>query len=302
MLGALAHGKHVRNRHIAGTTREIVAHDDAPVDFQACVGRERRVGTNARGDHDQVASQTAAIGELETLDMPVSQDAGRPRGEMRGEAHLLELAAKHIGRAGIELRLHQVRHQVDHVRLETPVQKATRRFQSQQPSADHRGRARGRRGAHDALAIVQRAKHEYALLERAVLVADVGERRDDGAAAGCDNQLVVLLREAVSGDDLLRAHIDPLDPLACMERDVPGRVPGHRVDEDVIGLVAARQHAREKNAVVVAARLVAEHHDVEAASAPAAEEIVHEPRARHAVADDDQALFTHRSRFARRTP
>ena len=81
--------------------------------------------------------------------------------------------------------------------------------------------------------------------------------------------LSYVLREPVSGDDLLRAHIDPLDPLACMERDVPGRVPGHRVDEDVIGFVAARQHAREKNAVVVAARLVAEHHDVEAASAPA---------------------------------
>ena len=302
MLGALAHGKHVGHGYIAGTTRQIVSHDDAPVDFQAGVGRERRVGTDARGDHDQVASQPAAIGEFETLDMPISQDGGRPRGEMCRETHLLELAAKHIGRARIELRLHQVRHQVDHVRLETPVQQATGRLQSQQPSADHRGRARGRRGAHDALAIVQRAKHEHALLERPCSSRTLARGGMTGLLPVAITSLSYCSASPSARDHLLRAHVDPFDPLACMQRDVPGRIPGHRVDEDVIGLVAAREHAREKNTVVVAARLVAEHHDIEAVSAAATEEIVHKPRARHAVADDDEALFTHRCRFAPRTP
>ncbi len=101
---------------------------------------------------------------------------------------------------------------------------------------------------------------------------------------------------------LFLAQINLFDTLAGMKRDAPGRVPRHRIDEDVVGLVASRQHAREQDAVVVAAGLVAKHHDVEATRAPAPEQIVDEPGARHTVADDDQSLFTHRCRFARRTP
>ena len=93
-----------------------------------------------------------------------------------------------------------------------------------------------------------------------------------------------------------------VDAPARVKGDPLGRVPRHGIDKDVVGLVAAREDAREKNAVVVAAGFVAEHHDVEAIAASARDEIVHEPRAGHAVSDDDEPLFTHRSRFARRKP
>ena len=102
------------------------------------------------------------------------------------------------------------------------------------------------------------------------------------------------LRQSAGRRHLFLAQIDLLDARAGVKRDAVGRVPRHGVDEDVVGLVAARQHAREQNAVVVAARLVAEHRDVEAARAAALEQIFDESRARHAVADDDQPLFTHR--------
>ena len=75
--------------------------------------------------------------------------------------------------AGIELRLHQMRHQMNDVRLEAPVQKAAGRLQSEQPSANDGGASRRRGAAHDALAVVERAKHEHAVLEHAVLIAHV---------------------------------------------------------------------------------------------------------------------------------
>ena len=303
VLGALAHGKHAR---CAACRRprasEVVADDDAAIDFEAGVGGKLRVGPDAGGDHDEIAFQRSAVRELETLDMAVSKNGRRASGKVSNEAHLLELAAKNIAGARIELRLHQMRHQMNDVGFQAPVQKAAGRFQPQQPSANHSGAARGLRAAHDALAIVQRAKHEHTLLEDAVLVAHVRERRNDGAAAGGDDQRVVSLRQPAGRRHRSVVQINLLDALAGMKRDALGRVPRHRIDEDVVGLVAAREHAREQDAVVIAAGLVAKHHDVEAARAPAPQQIVDKPGARHTVADDDQSLFTHRCRFARRTP
>ena len=221
---------------------------------------------------------------------------------MRHEPHLLELAPEHLGRAGIELRFHQVRHQMDDVRLEAPVQKAARGLQSQQAAADDSGASRGRCAGHDALAVVERAKHEHALLERAVLIAHVVERRNHRAAAGRNDELVVALRRS------RRLHCTCFACRSIRSTRTPAwsvmpldGVPRERIDEDVVRLVAAREHAREQDAVVVAARLVAEDRDFEPIAAAAREQIVDEPRPRHAVADDDEPLFIHWSRCARRT-
>src|SRR5262245_14651097 len=50
--------------------------------------------------------------------------------------------------------------------------------------------------------------------------------------------------------------------------------------------MAAGEHARQQDAVVVAARLVAEHDDLETAAA--ADHLLHQSRAGHPVAHDDQ--------------
>ena len=130
---------------------------------------ELRVGPDAGGNHDEIAFERNAVGKLQPRHVSVAQHGGRARGEMRHKPHLLELAAKHIGGARIELRFHQVRHQMNDVRLEAPIQETAGRLQPQQPSADDGGAPRRRGAAHDALAIVERAKHEHALLEGAVL-------------------------------------------------------------------------------------------------------------------------------------
>ena len=85
-----------------------------------------------------------------------------------------------------------------------------------------------------------------------------------------------------------RPDVDRLDAIAGVEHDAVLRVPRQRVDEDVLGLVASGQHAREQDAVVVAVRLVAEHGDRERAASAAGEHLLDQPGAGHAVADHDQ--------------
>ena len=130
--------------------------------------------------------------------MPVAEHGGRRAlRDASRRSHLLELApSRTCASAGVELRFHQVRHQMDDVGFETPVQEAARGLETQQPAADDRGPARRVAGeAHDALAIVERAKDEDALFEAPVFVAHVRERRNHGAAAGRDDQRVVSLRQ-----------------------------------------------------------------------------------------------------------
>ena len=96
----------------------------------------------------------------------------------------------------IELLLHQMRGRVDHVHLAAVVEQAARRFQPQQAAADHRRlRLRLLRAAGDAVAVVEGAEAEDAGLAACRrLVEDACDRRDEGAAAGGDQQRVVVRR------------------------------------------------------------------------------------------------------------
>src|SRR5688500_3434524 len=156
--------------------------------------------------------------------------------------------------------------------------------------------------AHDAMAVVEGAKDEYALFEPAIRISNVRNGRNHWAAAGGEHQRVVRLRNTIGRVYQPAVQLDPLDGSPGMKRDAVRAVPGRRVDEDVLRLVAARQHARKKNPVVVAAWFVAEDDHLEAFAATPLDEILEQPCAGHSVADDHQPL-THRvSRFVRRTP
>src|SRR5436309_398459 len=76
-----------------------------------------------------------------------------------------------------------------------------------------------------------------------------------------------------------------------MEGDSVLGVPGERVDEDVLGLVAAGEDAGQEDTVVVAVGLVAEDRDREAAVGVAGAQLLDEAGAGHAVADDNHAVL-----------
>src|SRR5207248_10851495 len=113
-------------------------------------------------------------------------------------------------------------------------------------------------------------------------------RRHERLRPGGEDEHVVGLLDAVGVDDLPLA-IDARDPLAGVEGDVVLLVPRERVEEDFLRVLRPVEHVGEQDAVVVAVRLVAEHHDVEPVAAEG-EDVLDEPGAGHAVADHDQPL------------
>ena len=74
-----------------------------------------------------------------------------------------------------------------------------------------------------------------------------------------------------------------------MQRDAAARVPVGPVQHDVVGLLLARQHRRQQDAVVVAARLGAEHGDRKAVGDTELEQFLDGAHAGHAVARHHQA-------------
>ena len=78
-----------------------------------------------------------------------------------------------------------------HADLEPEILQSTRRFETEQAAADHRGALLALCPCRDLAAIVQRAEHEDARLETAIGHGGSFHRRNEGTAAGRDDQLVV---------------------------------------------------------------------------------------------------------------
>ena len=77
--------------------------------------------------------------------------------------------------------------------------------------------------------------------------------------------------------------------IARMQRDAAARVPVGPVQHDVVGLLLAGEHRRQQDAVVVAARLGAEHGDGEAVGDAELEQLFDRAHAGHAIARHHQA-------------
>ena len=132
MLGAFADGKHVRR----AATGQIVADDDAACDRQAGPDGKLDVRTDAGGDHHHVALERRAIEEGETGHVAIAQNRRRRLFEVDVKSHLLELPLEHASGRRVELRFHQMRHQVDDVDVEMAVQQPPRRLEAEQAAAD----------------------------------------------------------------------------------------------------------------------------------------------------------------------
>ena len=63
-------------------------------------------------------------------------------GDMDGGAERLDLAAQEPAGGIVELHRHQPRRELDHVGLQAEVVQRLRRFEAEQPAADHRADAR----------------------------------------------------------------------------------------------------------------------------------------------------------------
>jgi hypothetical protein len=198
------------------------------------------------------------------------------------------------GRA-VELLLHEMRGEVDDMHLAAELQEPARGLEAQEAAADHHGLRPWPGRLHDAVRVVQRAEGEDAGPQSGALGRHAGDGRDEGAAAGGDQQLVIGFDPALGGAHLPGRPVDLDHAMPGMQPDRVLLVPAELVEEDLVRLLHPTQHVREQDPVVIAVRLVAEHGDVEELGATAAEDLLDSARTRHAVADDNQALLAHQN-------
>jgi hypothetical protein len=286
VLGALADDVDVRLVHRA----HRVVDDDPPLDLETGARRELGVRPDAGRHDDHVAVQPLAVAELESHDVPaVAADARRARLEVDVDAELLDAAAQDRRGLAVELDVHEAPGAMDDVDLHPALEQPARGLQTEQAAADHGDAPSAARPVEHRVGIGDGAKAEDAGDRRAVVEHAV-DRREERAAARGDDELVVAVRRAVGGVDGPRIAIDRRHAHAGVQRDRVALVPVERVEEDPGRILGAGEDVRQRDAVVVAVRLVAEHRDVEQLGAAAFEDLLDRAGAGHAVADDDQAL------------
>jgi hypothetical protein len=250
-----------------------------------------RIGPDAGGDHDDVAVERRTVLEGEPGDLALAEHSAGELAEMDLHAHRFHGRFQDRAGGGIELHLHEMAGEVHDMDLAAVVQ-AAGGFQAEQAAADH-GSASALLGlGDDGAAVIDGAKAEHPRLDGAIRAVDARHRRDEGAAAGRDQQLVVALPNAVRGHHDLGRSVDFADQRTGMQLDVVAFIPFQRMDEYFARVLGAAENARKQDAVVVAIGLGAEHHDVESLAA-GRQRLLDGARARHSVADYNELPVRH---------
>jgi hypothetical protein len=86
--------------------------------------------------------------------------------------------------------------------------------------------------------------------------------------------------------------VDLRHRLAQVQRDAVARIPGQRVEDDLVERLLAGQHRRQQDAVVVGVRLGAEDGDVVEVRRDA-QQLLQRAHAGHAVADHHELQLVH---------
>ena len=217
--------------------------------------RQVDVRPDADGEHHQIGGDGAAIGELHALGALGAEDLfGLAVGE-EGDAAPVEIALQELSGGGVELALHQRRHQMHQRDRHAALLEAPGGFEPEQAAADHHGAFAGARGREHLVDIGDVAEGADARQ------AEARDRRRQRPRAGRDQQPVVGDAEAARGGDGLRLAVDVRDRVAGDQANAVRVVPLAGIDDDLVEALVAGEHARQHDAVVVDMRLGAEHGD-----------------------------------------
>ena len=288
MLGAFANGVDVP----VVAAGQAVVDQNAPADVQPGHPRQVHIGPNAGGDERQVTVQHAAVPELQAAYAVIPQDGRSLLFQMKPHAGTGQATPQQVGGRKVQLLIHQPAHQVDDIDGHASVHQAGSGLQPQQPAADNRRLLGPGRGISDNLpAVVQRAKDKRPFLIGPFVGNQPVHRRHKRHAAGGDDQLVIRQQQAAGAIGHLPLAVNPNDGNASVEGNAVGRVPLPRVDEYVRGPVRPGEDARQQDAVVIPAILVANHGNVIAVLPAQGHHFLNKAGPRHSVADHHQPLF-----------
>ncbi len=201
---------------VRARTRQGVVDDDASPDREARLAGQAGFRPDAGRDDDKVAGDRGAVLQLDALHVIAASHGRCGRACVNDEPQLLQLPLQDPSALGVELRIHDVAHQVHHVHLEPERQQSLRRFEPEETAADDHGGPRAPRRGHDPVAVFQGPEREHtgsqALACLGIAVAcsfkHAIDRRDHRPAAGRDHERVVLLFEPAGGTNAPGFEID----------------------------------------------------------------------------------------------
>jgi hypothetical protein len=148
---------------MSGSLVRIVAVDhDAAVDGDARLLGELHVGPDADRHHHQVGWQARAVVELDALDATVADDGLGVGPRQHLDATRLDGALQEMASGGIELALHQRRHQVHDGDVHALRLQAGGGFEAQKAAADDDGAAARLGGEQHGLDVVEIAIGQHA--------------------------------------------------------------------------------------------------------------------------------------------
>ena len=160
----------------------MIVDDDAAVDLQAGLATELDVRADARCDHDQLGVDTRAVRELDRLGRRAAADRFGAASEEHADAQGFHPRRQVAPTRGIELTLHEGVHQVHDRDVAALHLEASRRFETEQPAADHDGPGAGSGAAEQGARVVERAEREHPVL------VEPFDGRHPGGAAGREEQ------------------------------------------------------------------------------------------------------------------
>ena len=208
-------------------------------------------GADAGREHHEVGFQHIAVGELQAAPCRFSgHDAHRVLAGMHGHAQALDHAPQHRAAAIVQLRTHEARPELHHMRGESHVLERVGRFKPQQSAAHHHARLRLGAGRPNRVQILNRA------VDVAVRQIAAVDWRHERIGARGEHQRIVAYPPTPAGAYGLRFAVYLRDPFAHMHR----RRRWQRGQGEVRGADAGEVVA-QVNAVVGGPRLVAEHAD-----------------------------------------
>ena len=284
VFDAFAHGKDIRIRG-----HHLVRNRDPAAHIQMRVIGKPHFRADADGHADQIGTVGCAILQHHGLDVTIAQNGlGGPLA-VNLDPPRFQCFLQQVACGGVQLALHQVAHDVDDGHVHPAQLHASGGLQTQEPAADHHRFGPRLRGDDHLFGVVQIA-----------VGADAGQvfarnRNNERSRPGGQDQLVIRHAAPVGIDHLVGA-VDLDHRLAKAAIDTARGIPiGVMCDDFAIGLFA-RQHRRQHDPVVVAARFRVEQDHVEHVGG-SVEQMFQHPARGHASANDNKFLFHHAASF-----
>ena len=259
----------------------IVDHDAAPLAHTDSAGFRQFVArSDSRRNEDHVDVERLAVAKHHPFDATVALHLLRPFVQVDLDAEIFDILDEYSGSCVINLTRHQSPAEFDHVCLQAQVMCGFRRFEAEQPAANHGGSLHVLSVGDDPPQVLDRAIDEDAAQ------FDPFDGRHEGKRARREHDVVVSDLVPFVGDDPLLFAVDGVRSVANVKFDAVATIP-LEIREHKLFRVAMGEERGQSDAIVSRPRLFTERNDAIPFCRIELDQLLAKAMPDHSIADDD---------------